>query len=226
MKQNKWTNILPAEVIDVASNLERHISMCRATEEIFPAQDDIFNALELTEPDIVKVVIIGQDPYHAPNQAHGLCFSVKDGVNPPPSLVNIMNEIETDIGVKRTSTDLTSLAQQGVLLLNTTLTVRRGAANSHRSFGWNVFTKAVLQACLELPQPIVFLCWGADALNALKECDDSKAYNKYALTATHPSPLSAGRKNAQTASFIGCKHFSKANNILEKCGVEPIDWSR
>ena len=162
----------------------------------------------------MKVVIIGQDPYHEPNQAHGLAFSVKNN-NFPPSLVNIFKEIESDLNIKcKNDGNLTRWAEQGVLLLNTTLTVRRGQANSHKDSGWQIFTKTLVEKLSARKDPIVFLLWGSNAISFKSMI----APWHYVLTAPHPSPLSAYR------GFFGCKHFSKTNKILESLGKTPINW--
>jgi len=188
-----------------------------STRTIFPPMHDIFNALKFTPFENTKVVILGQDPYHEPGQAHGLSFSVKRGVKIPPSLVNIYKELNTDIGMEIPSHgDLTSWARQGVLLLNATLTVRQGQANSHQKIGWATFTDSVIKLLNESERPIVFLLWGSNARS-------KKAYitNRHhlILESVHPSPLSA------FGGFFGCKHFSKANEFLKSTGQEPIDWN-
>ena len=184
--------------------------------DVYPKMENIFNALNYCHYDKVKVVIIGQDPYHEPHQAHGLSFSVEEGVSYPPSLVNIFKEIEDDLGKKvQNSGNLTRWAKQGVMLLNTTLTVRRGQANSHRGKGWEIFTNEVIRQLSARKDPIVFLLWGSNAQSIASIIEKQHLV----LKAPHPSPLSAYR------GFFGCKHFSKANNFLIKCGKEPIDWT-
>ena len=183
---------------------------------VYPDMYDIFNALKMTSFENTKVVIIGQDPYHCPNQAHGLCFSVKRGIEPPPSLKNIYKEMNSDIGTEIPSTgDLTCLAKQGVLLLNTVLTVRAGQADSHKDKGWEIFTDRVISELDKKTTPVVFLLWGAKARN--KASIIKNPIHKK-LTAAHPSPLSAYN------GFFGCKHFSKTNEILRSAGETPIDW--
>lgn len=182
---------------------------------IYPKMENIFNALNAVKYNDVKVVIIGQDPYHEPNQAHGLAFSVEEGVNLPPSLVNIYKEIEDDLGIKcEQSGNLSRWAKQGVLLLNTSLTVRRGQANSHRGKGWEVFTNEIIKLLSARTEPMVFILWGSNA----QAFAPIIAKHHLVLKAPHPSPLSAYR------GFFGCKHFSKTNDFLTKCGKEPIDW--
>ncbi len=183
--------------------------------DIYPAMENIFAALNATKFEDVKVVIIGQDPYHEPGQAHGLAFSVQDGVELPPSLVNIYKEIEDDLGVKCLKTgNLTRWAKQGVLLLNTSLTVRRANANSHRGKGWETFTNQIINLLSQRKDPMVFMLWGSNAQAFAPQI----APQHLVLKAPHPSPLSAYR------GFFGCKHFSKANNFLAAHGKTPIDW--
>ena len=186
------------------------------SRKIFPASKDIFNAFHLTSLEKVKVVILGQDPYHGDGQAHGLCFSVQRGVAPPPSLVNIYKELHADLGFEIPNHGcLTQWAEQGVLLLNTVLTVRAHAALSHRGIGWEYFTDAVIQVLNEQDRPIVFLLWGAPAGQKAVMLNNPK---HLILKAPHPSPLAAHR------GFFGCKHFSQANEFLRRHGVEPISW--
>lgn len=183
--------------------------------EIYPAEKNIFNALNHVPFDKIKVVIIGQDPYHEPGQAQGLSFSVPDNVEKPPSLVNIMKEIEDDLQVKcHPSGNLERWANQGVLLLNTVLTVRRGQANSHKDKGWEILTRKIIEIVGKREEPIVFMLWGSYA-QSFSDLIDSQ---HLILKAPHPSPLSAYR------GFFGCKHFSKCNDFLVKSGQTPIDW--
>ncbi|CQJ52499.1 uracil-DNA glycosylase [Yersinia rohdei] len=188
-----------------------------AGKTIYPAQQDVFNAFRLTELDKVKVVILGQDPYHGPNQAHGLSFSVLPGVPAPPSLVNIYKELVTDIpGFQRPNHGfLQSWAEQGVLLLNTVLTVEAGNAHSHANLGWETFTDKVIAALNEHRDGVIFMLWGAHAQKKGRIID---AQRHFILKAPHPSPLSAHR------GFLGCKHFSQANQLLQQQGLQPIDW--
>ena len=184
--------------------------------QIFPPGKLIFNAFNLCPFDKVKVVIIGQDPYHGPGQAHGLCFSVNDGVPFPPSLVNIFKEIKADIGTDAPATgNLTRWAEQGVLMLNTVLTVRAHQANSHQGRGWEQFTDAIIHAVNAQDRPIVYMLWGRPAQSKIPMLTNPK---HLILKAPHPSPLSAYR------GFFGCKHFSQANEFLKEHGIEPIDW--
>ena len=186
-----------------------------AGKRVFPAAKNIFNAFNLCPFDNVKVVIIGQDPYHEPGQAHGLCFSVPNGITPPPSLINIYKEIESDLGrPSKTNGDLTSWANQGVLLLNSTLTVAAHLAASHAGHGWEEFTDAVIRA-LSGREGIVYMLWGSYAQRKAAIVDETK---NLVLKTVHPSPLSAYR------GFFGCKHFSRANNYLTEHGKTAIDW--
>lgn len=184
--------------------------------QVFPDSKDIFNAFELTPLEKVKVVILGQDPYHNTGQAHGLCFSVKPDVDIPPSLVNIYQELHDDLGCYIPDNGyLEKWARQGVLMLNTVLTVRAHAANSHRGIGWEQFTDAAIRAVNEIDRPVVYMLWGRPAQQKKSMLDNPK---HLILEAPHPSPLSAYR------GFFGCKHFSRANEFLESHGIEPIDW--
>ena len=186
------------------------------SRQIFPNPDDIFNAFHLTPLKDVKVVILGQDPYHNDGQAHGLCFSVKPDVEVPPSLVNIYKELQDDLGCRIPNNGyLVKWAKQGVLMLNTVLTVRAHQANSHRGIGWEQFTDAVIRAVDAQDRPIVFLLWGRPAQMKKSMLHSPK---HLILEAPHPSPLSAYR------GFFGCKHFSQTNAFLEKNGLAPIDW--
>ena len=184
--------------------------------QVFPPADEIFSAFELTPLSDVKVVIIGQDPYHNVNQAHGLCFSVKPSVDIPPSLVNIYKELHDDLGCYIPDNGyLIKWAKQGVLMLNSVLTVRAHMANSHQGIGWEKFTDAVIKILNEQDRPIVYLLWGKPAEKKAAVVNNPK---QLLLKAPHPSPLSAYR------GFFGCGHFSKANEFLKKNGLEPIDW--
>lgn len=186
------------------------------TRQIFPPSKDIFNALHYTPLNEVKVVILGQDPYHGDGQAHGLCFSVQPGIDAPPSLVNIYKELQDDLGCYIPNNGyLVKWANQGVLMLNTVLTVRAHDANSHRGIGWEQFTDAIIRRLDEEDRPIVFLLWGSPAQKKKVMLHNP---NHLVLEAPHPSPLSAYR------GFFGCKHFSQTNDFLQKNGLEPIDW--
>ncbi|MDP9230614.1 MAG: uracil-DNA glycosylase [Bacteroidota bacterium] len=184
---------------------------------IYPAGSLIFNSFNTTPFDKIKIVLLGQDPYHGPGQAHGLSFSVPDGVRPPPSLINIFKELQNDVGIPIPATgNLTKWAQQGVLLLNAVLTVRAGEPASHEKIGWMDFTNKVIQKISEEKKSIVFLLWGKFARNKKMLIDEKK---HLVLEAAHPSPFSA------ESGFFGCRHFSKANEYLMQYGIDAIDWS-
>jgi uracil-DNA glycosylase len=186
-------------------------------KQIFPRASEWFRALDLTPLEQVRVVILGQDPYHGPGQAHGLCFSVRDGVRPPPSLVNIYKELESDLGIApRRHGFLEHWARQGVLLLNSVLTVEMGLAASHRERGWERFTDRIVEQVNAKQDPVVFMLWGSYAQKKAAKVDTSR---HLVLKAAHPSPLSAH------SGFFGCRHFSKANEFLESHGLAPIDWA-
>ena len=186
-------------------------------KRIFPKGCDWFRALDLTPPDKVRVVILGQDPYHGLGQAHGLCFSVPSGTDPPPSLKNIYKELESDVGIRPASHGfLEHWAKQGVLLLNSVLTVEMGRPASHRDRGWEQFTDAIIREVNASETPVVFMLWGSYAQKKAAFVDTLK---HLVLKAPHPSPLSAH------SGFFGCKHFSKANAFLESRGLPPIDWA-
>ncbi|MEQ1538402.1 MAG: uracil-DNA glycosylase [Sphingorhabdus sp.] len=188
-----------------------------AGKQIYPKGSEWFRALDLTPLDKVRVVILGQDPYHGPGQAHGLCFSVKPGVRPPPSLVNIYKELQSDLGIPRaTHGFLEAWAQQAVLLLNSVLTVEMAKAASHQKRGWEQFTDAVIRLVNAKDDPVVFMLWGAYSQKKAAFVDAEK---HLVLTAAHPSPLSAYN------GFLGCRHFSKCNAFLESKGLPPIDWA-
>ncbi|ELO1813903.1 uracil-DNA glycosylase [Vibrio fluvialis] len=189
----------------------------QAGKVIFPPAKDVFNAFRFTEFNQVKVVILGQDPYHGPNQAHGLCFSVQPGIKTPPSLVNMYKELAQDIPGFQVPNHgyLKSWAEQGVLLLNTVLTVEQGQAHSHANTGWETFTDRVIDALNQNGQGIVFLLWGSHAQKKGRMIDRQR---HHVLMAPHPSPLSAHR------GFLGCRHFSQTNQLLEQQGKVPINW--
>jgi uracil-DNA glycosylase len=196
--------------------LTRFVKSEFASHVVYPRAKEIFNAFEMCSFDDLKVVILGQDPYHGPGQANGLCFSVNDGIKPPPSLVNIFKEIKTDLGVPFPSSgNLLRWAKQGVLLLNATLTVRESSPGSHQNKGWEIFTDAVIQLISEQKQNVVFILWGAYAQKKGEMIDRAK---HYVLMAPHPSPFSADR------GFFGCKHFSKTNHFLRSKGLTEIVW--
>ncbi len=212
-----WLNALEGEFHkEYYKKLFEFVKEEYSTHVVYPPSDDIFNALHLTPLSDVKVLILGQDPYHEPHQAHGLSFSVQPGVDAPPSLVNIYKELGDDLGCYMPNNGyLKKWADQGVLLLNTLLTVRAHEAFSHQNHGWEQFTDAIIQAVNEQDRPIVYMLWGKPAQSKMKMLNNPK---HLVLTAPHPSPLSAYR------GFFGCKHFSQANEFLVKNGLEPIDW--
>lgn len=215
--QNDWLDALKGEFRKpYYAELHKRVLEEYRTHVIFPPADDIFNAFHFTPLHNVKVVILGQDPYHNVGQAHGLCFSVKPEVEIPPSLVNIYKELHDDLGCPIPNHGyLKKWAEQGVLMLNTVLTVRAHQANSHKGIGWEQFTDAAIRAVNELEQPVVFLLWGRPA--QMKKAMLTNP-NHLVLEAPHPSPLSAYR------GFFGSKPFSQANAFLEAHGVAPIDW--
>ena len=215
--QNDWlTPLSPEFKKPYYAGLYKKIREEYSKQQIFPPADEIFTAFELTPLSEVKVVIIGQDPYHGEGQAHGLCFSVKPDIETPPSLVNIYKELNTDLGCYIPNNGyLTKWAKQGVLLLNTVLTVRAHQANSHRGIGWEEFTDAAIRILNEQDRPIVYLLWGKPAQAKKNMLNNPK---HLILEAPHPSPLSAYR------GFFGCQHFSKTNEFLKENGLEPIDW--
>lgn len=214
-----WSDVLGAErkapyFQQIMSFVEQQR---QAGKVIYPPQEDVFNAFKLTEFEDVRVVILGQDPYHGPNQAHGLCFSVQHGIKTPPSLVNIYKELAQDIEgfVIPQHGNLLSWAEQGVLLLNTVLTVEQANAHSHSKIGWETFTDNVIQRISEHLQGVVFLLWGSHAQKKGAVIDAGK---HHILKASHPSPLSAYR------GFLGCKHFSQANKLLAQQAKPTVDW--
>jgi uracil-DNA glycosylase len=216
--EDSWKKILKDEFSkpyfqQIALHLKTEKSQHKT---IYPPGSLIFNAFNTTPFNKVKVVILGQDPYHGPNQAHGLCFSVQNGIPPPPSLINIFKELHEDIGVNIPNHgNLTHWARQGVFLLNASLTVRAGEPMSHAKIGWATFTDTVIKKISEIEKHVVFLLWGKFAQEKRVLIDESK---HFILKAAHPSPLSAH------AGFFGCKHFSKANAWLMSKGIDPIDW--
>ncbi len=214
---NEWDDILASEFQQEYYRKIRYWLKKEYSEQtVYPDMHDIFNSLKYTPYSKVKAVLLGQDPYHGPGQAHGLCFSVLPGVEPPPSLKNIFRELHDDLGIDPPENGtLTKWAERGVLLLNTVLTVRRGQANSHKNLGWTTFTDHVIQKLNEREQPIVFLLWGGNARSKKSLITNPK---HLVLECSHPSPLSA------SYGFFGCKHFSKCNTYLQMNGIEPIDW--
>lgn len=214
-----WKEVLQAEFSKpYFQQIALHIKTEKSQGKIiYPPGSVIFNAFNTTPFDKVKVVILGQDPYHGPRQAHGLCFSVQNGVPPPPSLINIFKELQDDIGVPVPNHgNLTHWAQQGVFLLNASLTVRAGEPMSHAKIGWAEFTDTVIKKISDKKQHVVFILWGKFAQEKRVLIDESK---HLILRSVHPSPLSAH------GGFFGCKHFSKTNEYLASKGIDPVDWS-
>ena len=214
---NEWDELLKGEFQkEYYLRLRAVLKQEYQTQTVYPDMYDIFNALRFTSYSRVKAVILGQDPYHGPGQAHGFCFSVKQGVEPPPSLKNIFKEIQDELGISPPNHgELTAWAKQGVLLLNTVLTVRAGQANSHRGLGWETFTDRVISLLNERNNPMAFLLWGANARQKTALITNP---NHLVLTCAHPSPLSAYN------GFFGCGHFKACNEFLKQHEMEPIDW--
>ena len=214
---NEWDALLADEIKkDYYLRLREFLKQEYTTRRIYPPMEDIFNALRHTSYSNVRAVILGQDPYHGAGQAHGMCFSVKKGTPPPPSLQNIFKELKADLGIDPPNHgELTQWADNGVLLLNTVLTVREGQANSHRGMGWEHFTDRVIQLLNERQQPIVFLLWGGNARSKATLITNPQ---HLVLQCAHPSPLSAYN------GFFGCRHFSKTNEFLTQHGMQPINW--
>ena len=215
--RNDWAELLDDELNEpYYQELRKFLIDEYSTKLIFPNMYDIFNALHFTSYESTKVVILGQDPYHEPGQAHGLSFSVLPNVPTPPSLANIFKELQDDLGCFIPNNGcLKPWAEQGVLLLNSVLTVRAHAANSHRGHGWEIFTDTVIRRLNEREQPTVFLLWGANARSKKSLITNQQ---HLILEAAHPSPLSAWN------GFFGCRHFSRTNDFLQSQGIEPIDW--
>lgn len=216
--EESWREVLQPQFDSVYFEmLTTFVRRAYQTTTVYPPGSKIFEAFNRTPFDKVKVVILGQDPYHGPNQAHGLCFSVQDGIQPPPSLINIYKELQKEYGVpvNMTNGNLTRWADQGVLLLNATLTVEAGKAGSHQSKGWETFTDAAIKALSDRRNGLVFMLWGSYAQQKGRVIDRRK---HLVLESSHPSPLSVYR------GFDGCGHFKKANQYLQSRGQEPIDW--
>lgn len=217
MINKKWDIILKDEFQkEYFRNLGAFVKKEYLTKTCYPEYANIFNALRLTDYDDVKVVILGQDPYHGEKEAHGLCFSVRDDIKRPPSLVNILKELENDLGITKKTNDLTPWAKDGVLLLNSIMTVVKDTPLSHKGMGWETFTDTIIKKLNEREKPIVFVLWGSYA-RSKKELITNK--NHSIIENVHPSPLSANR------GFFGSHPFSLINQFLEKNGYEKIDWS-
>ena len=216
---NDWDELLAGEFEkDYYLKLRSFLKEEYFTKRIYPPMNDIFNALKYTSYENARVVILGQDPYHGEGQAHGLCFSVKEGTPLPPSLKNIFKELDTELKIPAaTSGELVGWARQGVLLLNTTLTVREGQPQSHKGRGWEIFTDKIISLMNEKSRPVVFILWGSNA-RAKKALITNP--NHFVLESAHPSPLSAYN------GFFGCNHFVLANEFLVSQNEQPIDWSR
>jgi uracil-DNA glycosylase len=217
-ERTDWNPVLRAEFAKPYwPELQRFVAEERARHAVYPPHDEVFAALHLTPYEAVKVVILGQDPYHGAGQAHGLCFSVRPGVAPPPSLQNIFKELEADLGIPPPDHGcLEAWARHGVLLLNTTLTVRGRAAASHQGKGWETFTDEVIRAVAAKPEPVVFILWGAAARRKRALIDLTR---HTVIESAHPSPLSAHN------GFFGSRPFSRANAALIAAGRDPVDWS-
>lgn len=215
---NDWDQILADEFKkEYYLKLREFLKTEYTTKTVYPQMHDIFNALKYTAYKDVAAVIIGQDPYHGPGQAHGLAFSVKPGVEPPPSLKNIFLELENDLHIKKPKTGcLIPWTRQGIMLLNTVLTVREHQANSHSNRGWEIFTNRIISILNERQSPVIFILWGSPARAKTSLITNDR---HYILECPHPSPLSASR------GFFGCHHFSRVNEILESLGRPPVDWS-
>ena len=214
MFNNSWDKILEEEMNkEYFLNIKNFIKEERTKKTIFPSKEDLFKAFKLTEFDKIKVVIIGQDPYHGEGEAMGLCFSVRKGITMPPSLRNIFKELEDDLGIKRTNTDLTDWANQGIFLLNTVLTVEKDKANSHKDIGWQEFTDFVIKEINDKKDNVIFVLWGGQAQKK-KSLITNKSH--YIIESAHPSPLSVYR------GFFGSKPFSKINNYLKSKGIQEI----
>jgi len=218
VSKTDWNPLLRAEFDKPYWNeLQHYVHQERKHHRVYPPHDEVFAALHLTPYAAVKVLVLGQDPYHGPGQAHGLCFSVRPGVQPPPSLVNIFTELESDLGLPRPDHgSLTSWAEQGVLLLNATLTVRAGQAASHQNRGWEVFTDEVMRVVAAKDELVAFVLWGAAARKKKSLIDQNR---HFIVESPHPSPLSAHR------GFFGSRPFSRINDALIAAGREPVDWS-
>lgn len=213
---SSWKEFLDIQAaLPYWADLKQFVKSERIANPVFPEPDDVLRALKSTPLEDLRVVILGQDPYHGPGQANGLAFSVNSGVKLPPSLRNIFKELATDVGTKRTEGDLSDWAEQGVMLLNTTLTVRQSEPASHKGQGWEILTDAVIEACASLEKPLVFILWGAHARSKKRLITRP---NHLVLESAHPSPLSAHR------GFFGSRPFTQTNEFLAKNSLPPIKW--
>lgn len=215
---NDWDALLKEEFTkEYYLNLREKLAEEYRLHTVYPAKENVFNALKFTQYKDVKVLLLGQDPYHGAGQAHGLAFSVQKGIPQPPSLVNMFKELQADLGIAPPSHGcLIDWTKQGVMLLNTALTVREGEPNSHKKLGWTQFTDRIISLLNEREDPVIFLLWGKNALEKLPLITENR---HFVLSTVHPSPLSASR------GFLGCRHYSKVNEILKRLGKEPIHWS-
>lgn len=230
---DKWLYLLPQKTIKKLVEIQKNINKLeKQGKTIYPSFTNRYKALELIDPKDVKVVILGQDPYHGENQAIGLSFSVNKGVKIPPSLQNIFKELVSDLNIKMPSSgDLTPWAKEGVLLLNASLSVEKGKPNSHKDLGWHEITREIIKQTLLFDQPIVYLCWGRFAENSIMQAEAEITMNgkkvkgkKTVLSSTHPSPYSAMKPATNLDAFIGSKPFSRANHILIHDGAKPVNW--
>lgn len=215
---NDWDELLKPEFDkEYYQELRKFLVNEYKTQKIHPDMDEIFSALKLSSYKDTKILLLGQDPYHGEGQAHGLAFSVKPGITPPPSLKNMYKEIESELGIKPPNNGyLVSWAKQGILMINTVLTVRDGLANSHKRRGWEIFTDRIIELLNEKDEPVIFILWGNNAKTKKKLITNK---NHFIIEGVHPSPLSASR------GFFGCGHFKKVNEILKSLGKKEIDWS-
>ncbi|WP_300329721.1 uracil-DNA glycosylase [Fusobacterium sp.] len=215
---NDWDELLKPEFDkEYYQELRKFLVNEYKTQKIHPDMDEIFSALKLSSYKDTKILLLGQDPYHGEGQAHGLAFSVKPGITPPPSLKNMYKEIESELGIKPPNNGyLVSWAKQGILMINTVLTVRDGLANSHKGRGWEIFTDRIIELLNEKDEPVIFILWGNNAKTKKKLITNK---NHFIIEGVHPSPLSASR------GFFGCGHFKKVNEILKSLGKKEIDWS-
>lgn len=215
---NDWDELLKPEFDkEYYQELRKFLVNEYKTQKIHPDMDEIFSALKLSSYKDTKILLLGQDPYHGEGQAHGLAFSVKPGITPPPSLKNMYKEIESELGIKPPNNGyLVSWAKQGILMINTVLTVRDGLANSHKGRGWEIFTDRIIELLNKKDEPVIFILWGNNAKTKKKLITNK---NHFIIEGVHPSPLSASR------GFFGCGHFKRVNEILKSLGKKEIDWS-